>query len=163
MLTAASVMISALSWSGTSMMKQWLIRRPVRSPVSRATTALISSSVCRLPFISASARPSRTSATALRGVMAVRGVDDLNSPQVDRRRRPRPSRSCPSADQDRGDQLHLLRLDRAFERDLVARMRDRRDSGAVLLRQLDQAPEFRVFLVGGRHHRSPRVRSPSPA
>ena len=33
-------------------------------PVSRATTAPISSSVCRLPFISASALPSRTSSTA---------------------------------------------------------------------------------------------------
>ena len=47
------------------MTKQWLIRRSVRMPVSRATTAPISSSVCRLPFISASALPSRTSATAL--------------------------------------------------------------------------------------------------
>ena len=41
------------------MMKQWLMRRAVRMPVSRATTAPISSSVCRLPFISASARPAR--------------------------------------------------------------------------------------------------------
>jgi hypothetical protein len=45
-------------------MKQWLIRRTVLSPVSRATTALINSSVCRLPFISISALPSRTSRTA---------------------------------------------------------------------------------------------------
>ena len=65
MFTAASLMISASSWPGTSMTKQWLIRRAVRSPVSRATTAAISSSVCRLPFISASARPARTSSTAL--------------------------------------------------------------------------------------------------
>ena len=64
MLTAASVMISASWWPGTSMTKQWLIRRAVRMPVSRATTAPISSSVCRLPFISASALPSRTSSTA---------------------------------------------------------------------------------------------------
>ena len=40
------------------------MRRAVRSPVSRLTTAPISSSVCRLPFISASALPSRTSSTA---------------------------------------------------------------------------------------------------
>ena len=46
------------------MMKQWLIRLAVRIPVSRATTAAISSSVWRLPFMSASARPSRTRATA---------------------------------------------------------------------------------------------------
>ena len=46
------------------MTKQWLTRRAVRSPVSRFTTSPISSSVCRLPFISASALPSRTSSTA---------------------------------------------------------------------------------------------------
>jgi hypothetical protein len=46
------------------MMKAWLMRRPVRRPVSRATTAPSSSSVWRLPFISTSARPSRTSSTA---------------------------------------------------------------------------------------------------
>src|SRR5262245_9983159 len=40
------------------------MRFALRMPVSRATTAPISSSVCRLPFISASALPSRTSATA---------------------------------------------------------------------------------------------------
>ena len=39
--------------------------RAVRMPVSRATTAPINSSVCRLPFIRASALPSRTSSTAL--------------------------------------------------------------------------------------------------
>src|SRR5271167_1766768 len=64
MLTAASVTISGFSWPGTSITKQWLMRRAVRIPVSRATTAPISSSVCRLPFIKASAFPSRTSATA---------------------------------------------------------------------------------------------------
>ena len=47
------------------MTKQWETLRAVRSPVSRRTTAPINSSVCRLPFISASALPSRTSATAL--------------------------------------------------------------------------------------------------
>jgi hypothetical protein len=58
-------MISGDSRPGTSMMKQWLRRRAVRRPVSRATTAAISSSVWRLPFISASAWPSRTRHTAL--------------------------------------------------------------------------------------------------
>ena len=32
MLTAASVMISGSGWPGTSMMKQWLMRRAVRMP-----------------------------------------------------------------------------------------------------------------------------------
>ena len=65
MFTAASVMMTTRSMAGTSMMKQWLMRRPVRSPVSRLTTAAISSSVCRLPFISISARPSRARRTAV--------------------------------------------------------------------------------------------------
>ena len=51
MLTAASVTMSGSASPGTSMMKQWLIRRSVRIPPSCATTALISSSVWRLPFI----------------------------------------------------------------------------------------------------------------
>jgi hypothetical protein len=63
-LIAASVMISTFGWSGTSRMKQWVSRRSVRSPVSRRTTALISSSVLSEPFISISAPPSRTTATA---------------------------------------------------------------------------------------------------
>ena len=114
MLTAASVMISASAWSGTSMMKQWLIRRPVRSPVSRATTADISSSVCRLPFISASARPSRTSATALRGgVDAVLGVDDLHVAEVDPELVGDGRDLVLRPDQDRADEPHLRGLDRA--------------------------------------------------
>src|ERR1700722_5677459 len=47
------------------MMKQWPIRRAVRMPDCRDTTPLISSSVCRLPFISASTLPAVTSSTAL--------------------------------------------------------------------------------------------------
>ena len=46
------------------MMKTWLMRRAVRMPVSLLTTSAINSSVCRLPFISASASPLRTSSTA---------------------------------------------------------------------------------------------------
>ena len=45
MFTAASVTISGSLWPGTSITKQWLMRRAVRMPVSRATTAPISSSV----------------------------------------------------------------------------------------------------------------------
>ena len=64
MFTAASVMMSGCSCPGTSMMKQWLIRRSVRMPPSRATTAPMSSSVWRLPFINASTRPAVTRPTA---------------------------------------------------------------------------------------------------
>jgi hypothetical protein len=45
MLTAASVMMRGSGCLGTSMMKQWLIRRSVRMPPSRATTAPMISSV----------------------------------------------------------------------------------------------------------------------
>ena len=59
------------------MMNTWLMRRPVRRPVSRATTAPSSSSVCRLPFISSSASPCADQLDGFRrrGV-AVRRVDD---------------------------------------------------------------------------------------
>ncbi len=46
------------------MTKTWLMRRAVRRPVADGTTAPISSSVCRLPFISASTSPARAIATA---------------------------------------------------------------------------------------------------
>jgi hypothetical protein len=64
MLIAASVMTSGLGYVGTSMMKAWLTRRLVLRPVSRFMTSLISSSVCRLPFISSSALPVLTRLTA---------------------------------------------------------------------------------------------------
>ncbi len=47
------------------MTNTWLMRRLVRRPLARETTSPISSSVCRLPFISASASPVRTSETAI--------------------------------------------------------------------------------------------------
>src|SRR6187399_857964 len=62
------------------MMKQWLIRRAVRRPVSRATTAAISSSVWRLPFISASARPQRTSSTALKAESWLWAASTISKP-----------------------------------------------------------------------------------
>ena len=62
----ASVMMSACSSAGTSMTKQWLMRRLVRRPVSRLTTAPINSSVCRLPFtrLTFPSCPRRTAASA---------------------------------------------------------------------------------------------------
>ena len=62
MLSAASVMMNGRGYAGVCMRKQWLMRRPVRSGL--ATTAAISSSVCRLPFISASTLPLSASSTA---------------------------------------------------------------------------------------------------
>src|ERR671912_2202469 len=77
MFTAASVMMSAVSWPGTSMTKQWLTRRAVRRPPSRRTTAPMSSSVCRLPFISASAWPDFTSSTATSAVAWLCGASTM--------------------------------------------------------------------------------------
>ena len=126
MFTAASLMISASGCEGTSMTKQWLMRRAVRMPVSRATTAPISSSVCRLPFISASARPQRTSSTALAAeswlcaeatMLERRDVEPGALGDVaDPRRR---------SDQDRLQQAQPGRFHRALERDRIAGMRDR--------------------------------------
>ena len=140
MLTAASVMISGVSWPGTSMTKQWLMRRAVRRPPSRRTTAPISSSVCRLPFISASASPARTSSTALAGgVMAVLrhrrgGNAERSAPEVlrggrDLRERP---------DQDRLDQAELRRLEDRAEGGRVAGMGDGHLQAGKFLRGCDQ-------------------------
>jgi hypothetical protein len=46
------------------MTKAWLILRDVRSPADAGTMAPMISSVCRLPFISASTSPALASATA---------------------------------------------------------------------------------------------------
>ena len=151
MLTAASVMISAFSWPGTSITKQWLTRRAVRSPASRRTTAAISSSVCRLPFISASALPSRTSCDGRgRRGLAERRIDDLDS-RDDRCRAFRRHRFDARArpDEDRRDQAVLRRLDRAFERALIARMRDRGRHRRERLQNSMSRLVLRVFTFHG--------------
>ena len=62
------------------MTKTWLIRRSVRSPPTFAVTLRISSSVCRLPFISISPLAAWISSTRLCGRgLAVRGIDDLEA------------------------------------------------------------------------------------
>ena len=73
MLTAASVMISGVVVAGH--VHDEAVADPARGAQARLalTTAPISSSVCRLPFISASASPARTSCDRLgRRRMAVR-------------------------------------------------------------------------------------------
>ena len=65
MLMAASVIEQQRGYDGTSMTKTWLMRRAVRRPVADGTTAPISSSVWRLPFISDSTSPARAISTAL--------------------------------------------------------------------------------------------------
>ena len=109
------------------MMKQWLMRRAVRMPLSCATTAAISSSVCRLPFISASAFPSRTSATALAAESWLCSEATSGKPEISMPAAPAASRDPRGGpDQDRRDQPQLGGLHRPGERDLVAGMCHRR-------------------------------------
>ena len=59
------------------MMKTWEMRREVRRPVSRAMATFISSSVCRLPFIMASALPLRHMATPISAALRLGfGMED---------------------------------------------------------------------------------------
>ena len=103
------------------MMKQWLMRRAVRRPVSRATTA-------RHQFVGVQAALHQRLGAARahqlhrlgRGIVAVCGVDHLEARDVEPGRRRRGSRS--RADQDRRDKTELGRLDRALQRDRVAGM-----------------------------------------
>ena len=131
------------------MTKQWLTRRAVRSPVSRLTTAPISSSVCRLPFISASALPSRTSSTALSAEswLCAR-VDDRQPRDVDAvllrdRLDPRAR-----TDQDRRDQAELRRVDGAAQRALVAGMRDGGRRGRQRPAEVEQPLVLLVLSLG---------------
>ncbi len=64
MLIAASVTSSSRGYVGTSSTNTCEMRRAVRRPLVAATTAPSSSSVWRLPFISASTWPVRASSTA---------------------------------------------------------------------------------------------------
>ncbi len=82
MFTAASLMMTTRSIAGTSMMKQWLMRRLVRRPVSRLTTAAISSSECRLPFISISALPSRARRTAASAEASLCGASTTSKAEM---------------------------------------------------------------------------------
>ena len=105
------------------------MRRAVRRPVSRLTTAPISSSVCRLPFISASALPSRTSCDRLGGRrLAVRRIDDRHAGDVDAvlLRDRLDARARP--DEDRRDQAE--RAPRRPRRAASSRRRDARRPSA---------------------------------
>ena len=56
------------------------MRRAVRSPVASATTALMSSSVCKLPFIRPSTCPARASATAATAAAWLCSVETISYP-----------------------------------------------------------------------------------
>ena len=107
------------------MMKTWLIRRAVRRPVADAVTARISSSVCRLPFISNSPLPSWISSTALAAAASLCAASTISKRLI--------SSLCSRAaalilsrrpDQDRLDDAGFRRLDR--HRAAKSRRRDAR-------------------------------------
>ena len=151
MLTAASVMNRVCAWPGTSMTKTWLMRRPVRRPVSRFITAPISSSVCRLPFISSSALPARTSSTAFSAAAWLCGTSTISIlAEVERELLGDRADLVLGTDENRLDQSGLARLDGASERGLVARMRHGGRDWLQALRRGDQAVVFLVAAQWGR-------------
>ena len=139
MFTAASVMKSVWGCVGTSMMKTWLMRRPVRKPVSRLVTSASSSSECRLPFMSSSALPSRTNATARSAAAWLCGTSMISMPPT--------SSSTGLCDlpylvrrtyEDGQDQSFAVGLQSASERGLVARMRHSHGQRRLGLGVVDQ-------------------------
>ena len=133
------------------MTKTWLMRRPVRIPVSRFMTSESSSSVCRLPFMSSSALPVRTSSTAFSAAAWLCGTSTISM-------LPRSSENALAtrailllgADEDRLDQSGLARFHGPSERGLVARMRHCGRDRALFLRRRDQAVVFLVAAQCGR-------------
>ena len=84
-------------------------------------------------------------------VLAVLGIDDLESADVEAVLRGDVADPLLRPDQDRLDQFQLRRFDRAFQRHLIARMRDRDLYRRILLRPRDQLVELlvRVSADGG--------------
>src|SRR3990167_3295636 len=82
MFIAASVIISVLWYVGTSIMYAWLSLLSVLRPVSCLTTSVISSSVCRLPFMRTVHSPSLTSLTASAAEAWLWGVFTILSPVI---------------------------------------------------------------------------------
>ena len=118
-------------------------------PACVETTAPISSSVCRLPFISASTLPEATSATAFSAeFVAVFRIDDLKAGDIEARKYGDIANAAGGADEDRLDQAQPLRLDGAFQRNLVAGMGHRNPDPLFPLRGGDQALVF--VMAGGR-------------
>ena len=64
------------------MTKTWLIRRAVRSPVSRLVTAPSNSSECRLPFINSCALPARMVSTAFSAAAWLSGTSMISMPTM---------------------------------------------------------------------------------
>src|SRR5208282_2518142 len=147
-LTAASVMMRGSGWPGTSMMKQWLIRRSVRIPVAPDTTAPISSSVWRLPFMSASAFPARTSSTAFAADAWLCCASTSSASDVETDLFGGPADTLDGTDQYRFNQAQPHCFTHSAHGRLVARVRDSHLDRGLLLRSRN---EVFVFFVTRRH------------
>ena len=160
MLIAASVMNSVSGWPGTSMTKTWLIRRSVRRPVAEAVTSLISSSVCRLPFIRSSPLPSRISATACAAAAWLCGASTISRPARSMPCSAATARIFASGPTSTGSISRLGRgLDRAAQRGLVAGMGDDGHRRRAVAGGGDQAIVLRVGSSAKRRM-PPAVRMP---
>ena len=138
------------------MTNTWLIRRPVASPVRGATAACISSSVCRLPFISASTWPSRASLTATSAASWLCSVPINDRPAI--------GRSCAAAtgadpvlraNEHRDDQPGLGCLEGAQQAVTVNGVNHRRPDRLERLgpaSQLAEQDSAVVQLNLGQHH-----------
>ena len=114
------------------MMKTWLMRRAVRRPVLDEVTARMSSSVCRLPFISSSPLRLVDQLDGFgRGGLAVGGIDDLEFADIELVLARDGGDLGGRPDEDRDDDPGLGGLDRAAKRRLVARMHDDRRCAAA--------------------------------
>src|SRR2546423_1233076 len=81
-LIAASVINTVSLYAGTSITKTWLIRLSVRRPLPFAVTLRISSSVCRLPFISISPLAAWISSTAFAAAASLCGASISSNPVI---------------------------------------------------------------------------------
>ena len=126
--------------------------------------------MCRLPFISSSASPSRTSSTAFAAAAWLCGASTI-------RVRPRSMPACfaissifaAGPDEDRRDQSRSAGLDRAGQRRLLARMRDRGRDGleardiAPAAARTFPFPVLDSWLSCALPMRRPRPRPPDPS
>ena len=139
--------------SSTSMMEAVAIRCVVRMPSSRATTAPMSPSVWRLPFINASTRPAERGRLPSPRVDGDAPTREAEPADVEVSLLGRVS-SCSAGRRESADQAKLVGFDGAAQGDVVARVRD---GDLILLASrcaaADQRLDFRHRPVGIDDHR----------
>jgi hypothetical protein len=130
------------------MMKQWLMRRDVRRPASRATHKLVGVQAALHQHLGA-ARANLLHRFGS-GVMAVCRFYDLESLDTEPRFRRDLADACGGSDQQWNDELEARRFHRASQRHLVAGMHDSRYDRRKALRLRNQPFEL-IMPDIGRH------------